>query len=149
MQRLRNSLRLLRWGPVGLLQSQPEVLPLSQFLLPLRLAVRPVPASAVRLALVLASSTGVQASAPGGGADPRSPARVALRRCVPAAQEDTRTAGTGRDMAIAQPMPRDLMLREPIPVMAAAARILPEATATTSTGGQGALRFANSCQSQA
>ena len=51
---------LLRWGPVGHLQSQPEALRRSQVHLPWGLAVRPVPALVVRLpdwapALVLAA----------------------------------------------------------------------------------------------
>ena len=57
---LRNSPVLLQWGRAVLRRSRPEVLPHSQVHLPWGLAVRPMPASAVRLlgwapALVLAA----------------------------------------------------------------------------------------------
>jgi hypothetical protein len=48
----------------------------------------------------------------------------------------------GRDMAIAQLMPPGPMLREPILATVTAASTLPDATATTSTGGPGAFWFA-------
>ena len=45
-------------------------------------------------------------------------------------------------MAIAQLMPPGPMLREPILATVTAASTLPDATATTSTGGPGAFWFA-------
>jgi hypothetical protein len=89
-----------------------------------------------------AISAGLQASVPSVAADPRSPARLGLHRWIPATPEDTGTAMAGRDMATAQPTPRGPMLRKPIPAMLMAASILPEATATTSTGGTDAFCFA-------
>ena len=137
---------LLQSGPAGLRRSEPEVLLHSQVLLPRGLVARPMSGLAAQFRLaaqfLAPISAGLQASVPAVAADRRSRARLALRRSATAARGDTGTAMAGRDMAIAQPMPPGPMLREPILAMLMAASILPEATATTSTGGQRAFWFA-------
>ena len=137
------------WRRAGLRRSRPGVLPLSAgVLLPWGLAVRPVPASAVRLlawapALVLAAISGrLAASVPAVVADPRLHARsrLALHRSATAVPEASAMAMAGGDTVMVQPMPL-----EPMPAMAMAARtmaIIPTATATTPTVATDAFWFA-------